>query len=135
MRRCIEMPAMRALAAIVGLSAVLAACSDLYYDRRETVLFGADDAVASNIAVQTIDPWPPGSANRRAPANGERVAAAIKRYRTGRVFTPIGNNTSTSYAQQQQLQQQMTQDPPPATNSGSGSGGGGISTGNGAQVK
>jgi hypothetical protein len=126
---------MRALAAIVGLSAILAACSDLYYDRRETVLFGADDAVASNIAVQTIDPWPPGSANRRAPANGERVAAAIKRYRTGRVFTPIGNNTSTSYAQQQQLQQQMTQDPPPATNSGSGSGGGGISTGNGAQVK
>jgi hypothetical protein len=123
----------RTVAAVIGFGVVLAGCSDIYYDRRETILFGADDAVASNIAVQTIDPWPPGSADRRAPANGERVAAAIKRYRTGRVFTPIGNNTSTSYQQQQQLQQQMAQDPQSSTASGSGSGA--LSTGNGVQVK
>jgi hypothetical protein len=135
MRRCSEIAAMRTLALVVGLGMLLAACSDLYYDRRETILFGADDAVASNNAVQTIDPWPPHSAERRAPANGERVAAAIKRYRTGRVFTPVGNNTSTSYVQQQQMQQQMAQDPPPPTSSGGGSGAGAISTGNGAQVK
>jgi hypothetical protein len=136
MRRCSEMLALRTVAAVVGLGTILAGCSDIYYDRRETVLFGADDAVASNIAVQTIDPWPPGSANRRAPANGERVAAAIKRYRTGRVFTPIGNGTSTSYTQQQQMQQQMTQDPPAAgAGSGAGASPGAISTGSGAQMK
>ena len=135
MRRSIERLAARPIAAVVGLGTILAGCSDLYYDRRETILFGADDAVASNIAVQTIDPWPPGSADRRAPANGERVAAAIKRYRTGRVFTPIGNSTSTSYQQQQQLQQQMTQDPQPTAASGSGSSSGAFSTGNGSQVK
>jgi hypothetical protein len=129
MRRSIEMLAGRTVAAVVCLGTILAGCSDIYYDRRETILFGADDAVASNIAVQTIDPWPPGSADRRAPANGERVAAAIKRYRAGRVFTPIGNNTSTSYQQQQQLQQQMSQDPQPATSSGSGA----LSTGNGSR--
>jgi hypothetical protein len=135
MRRSSNLVAVRAVAATVGLAVLLAGCSDLYYDRRETILFGADNAVASNIAVQTIDPWPPGSANRRAPANGERVAAAIKRYRTGRVFTPIGSGTSSTYLQQQQLQQQMTQDPPPAASTGTGSGAGVISTGAGAQVK
>jgi hypothetical protein len=137
MRRSSNVPVALAAAATVGLGVILAGCSDLYYDRRETILFGADNAVASNIAVQTIDPWPPGSANRRAPANGERVAAAIRRYRTGRVFTPIGNGTSSTYLQQQQqqLQQQMTQDPPPAASSGAGSGAGGISVGAGTQVK
>jgi hypothetical protein len=135
MRRSSNIVAVRAVAATVVLGVLLAGCSDLYYDRRETILFGADNAVASNMAVQTIDPWPPGSANRRAPANGERVAAAIKRYRTGRVFMPVGNGTSSTYQQQQQLQQQMTQDSPPAASAGTGSGAGGISTGAGAQVK
>ena len=134
MRRSVEMLVVRTIMAMVGLGAFLAGCSDVYYDRRETILFGADDAVASNIAVQTIDPWPPSSIDRRAPANGERVAAAIKRYRTGRVFIPIGNATSSSYQQQQQQQQQMMSlDPPPPTSSGAGAGA--ISTSNGVQVK
>jgi hypothetical protein len=140
MRRCSEIPAMRAVAPTVGLTValgmILAGCSDIYYDRRESILLGADDAVASNIAVQTIDPWPPNSVNRRAPANGERVAAAIKRYRTGRVFIPVGNATSSSYQQQQQQQQQMmSADPPSPTSSGASGGAGAIPTGNGTQVK
>jgi hypothetical protein len=134
MRRSVNMLALRAVAAVVGLGTIVGSCSDMYYDRRETLLFGADDAVASNIAVQTIDPWPPYVYNRRAPANGERVAAAIKRYRTGRVYTPIGNGTSSSYQQQQQMQQ-MSQDPAAAASSGAGAGAGAISTGAGAQVK
>jgi hypothetical protein len=105
MRRSIKLPAAGAIAAALGLGAMLAGCSDIYFDRRETVLFGADNAVAANIAVQTRDPWPPASANRNAPANGERVAAAIWRYRTGRVYTPVGTQTSTTYQQQQQAQQ------------------------------
>ncbi len=99
----------RALIASIAFGSLLAGCSDIYYDRRETILFGADDAVASNNAVQTIDPWPKSSANRDAPANGQRVAAAIARYRTGRVYPPIGNGTSSAaYQQQQQQQQQQT---------------------------
>jgi hypothetical protein len=129
------MLALRTVAAVVALGTIIASCSDMYYDRRETLLFGADDAVASNIAAQTIDPWPPYVSNRRPPANGERVAAAIKRYRTGRAFTPIGNGTSSSYQQQQQLQQQMSQDQPAASGAGAGAGAGAISSATGAQVK
>jgi hypothetical protein len=128
MYRFAERPAMRALAAIIGFGAILGGCSDIYYDRRETVLFGADNAVAANAAVQTIDPWPRASADRHASANGERVAAAIARYRTGRVFIPVGNGTSSSYQQQQQQQQQQPQ-------SQQAPGSGAVSTGNGIPVK
>lgn len=96
-----------AVAAALVLGTMLAGCSDIYFDRRETVLFGADNAVASNIAVQTVDPWPPASANRNIPGNGPRVAAAVERYRTGRVIPPQGNGTSSSYQQQQAQQQQQ----------------------------
>ena len=89
MRRSAEYPAKRALAAIIGLGAIVGGCSDIYYDRRETVLFGADNAVAANNAVQTVDPWPRGSANRNASTNGEVVAAAIERYRTAAILILI----------------------------------------------
>ena len=142
MRRCSEKAAVGAVAPMIGLTlslgVILAGCSDIYYDRRESILLGADDAVASNIAVQTIDPWPPNSVNRRAPVNGERVAAAIKRYRTGRVFIPVGNATSSSYQQQQQQQQQqqmMSADPPSPTSPSASRGAGAVPTGNSTQVK
>jgi hypothetical protein len=138
MHRSIDTQVACVVTTMVGICAVLAGCSDIYFDRRESILFGADDAVASNMAVQTIDPWPSASANRRAPANGERVAAAIKRYRTGRVFIPIGNATSSSYQQQQQ-QQMMSLDSQPATGPGtamsSGTGPGATQTGNSVQLK
>jgi hypothetical protein len=119
MRRSTKVSAVRVVAVLVGFGTLLASCSDIYYDRRETVLFGADNAVATAIAVQTIDPWPPASANRRAPANGERVAAAIARYRAGRVIPPQGNGTSSAYQQQQQQSQQ---------NNGAASGPAGVPT-------
>jgi len=127
MRRSAEYPAKRALAAIIGLGAIVGGCSDIYYDRRETVLFGADNAVAANNAVQIVDPWPPGSANRNASTNGEVVAAAIERYRTGRVFMPMGNGTSSSYQQQQQQQQQQQSQQAPSA--------GAVSAPGGTQVK
>jgi len=125
MHRSNKYSAARAVAAAVGLATILAACSDIYYDRRETVLFGADDAVAANKAVQTVDPWPPGSADRSAPGNGPRVAAAIARYRTGKVYPPQGNGTSASYSQQPQQSQQ----------SGQGQGAGAVSTDAGVPAK
>ena len=123
MRRSAEYPAKRALAAIIGLGAIVGGCSDIYYDRRETVLFGADNAVAANNAVQTVDPWPRGSANRNASTNGQVVAAAIERYRTGRVFIPIGNGTSSSYQQQQQQQGAQQSQQAPSAGAGSASSG------------
>ena len=123
MRRSADRPDKRALAAVIGLGAVVGGCSDIYYDRRETVLLGADNAIATNMAVQAVDPWPPGSSNRNAPTNGQVVAAAIERYRTGRVFIPIGNGTTSSYQQQQQQQGAQQSQQAPSAGAGSASSG------------
>lgn len=87
-------PPVRALAVLT--LTVLAGCSDIYYDRRETIAFGGADALATSQAVQTIDPWPPKSADRYHTTEGAVVATAIQRYRTGRVIKPRGTGTSSS---------------------------------------
>ena len=86
---------MRIIAGTVLLASILAGCSDIYYDRRETVSFAAGNALASAQAVQTVDPWPPASANRNIDGYGIRVAGAIERYRTGRIIQPKGTGTSS----------------------------------------
>jgi hypothetical protein len=93
------------VAGAVLLASLLAGCSDIYYDRRETVSFAAADAVATAQAVQVIDPWPPAASNRNIAYNGPRVAGAIERYRTGRIIEPKGTGTSSGYAYTPQTQQ------------------------------
>ena len=61
MSHCSEPRLVRTVAAITLLG-MLAGCSDLYYDRRETIAFGGPDAVATNNAVQMADPWPASAA-------------------------------------------------------------------------
>ena len=75
----------RVVATAVLLGAALAGCSDIYYDRRETVTFAAANAVAAAQATQTVDPWPPASANRNVPGHGVRVAGAAQGSRRGQV--------------------------------------------------
>ncbi|HKA79173.1 MAG TPA: hypothetical protein VKD43_04030, partial [Xanthobacteraceae bacterium] len=65
--------AVRGLALAMLATTALAGCSDIYFDRRETISLGADDAVASNRAIHTVDPWPPHSGNRNITFNGERI--------------------------------------------------------------
>jgi hypothetical protein len=85
----------RSIAPALLMTAVLGACSDLYYDRRESVSFQAGNAVAANAAVETIDPWPAAAADRRIAGNGQLVHGAMERYRTGKVTPPQGTDTSS----------------------------------------
>lgn len=88
--------------ALVG-SMLLSACSDLYFDRRETIVPSAGDAHASNRVTQMVDPWPASSANKNIAFNGERMQVAVERYRQGRVIPPV-NATTSSVAYQQAAQ-------------------------------
>jgi hypothetical protein len=104
---------------VVVAGAALAGCSDIYFDRRETVAIGAADAVASNAAVQTIDPWPPYVSNQNISMNGERAELAIARYRANRSISPSGSGTSSAgYQQQQQTQQPAASGAPTASSAG-----------------
>ena len=86
----------RPIIAVIVLGAFLAGCAEIYYDRRETVALGADDAVASNRVAQMVDPWPREAANRNYAVNGEKMQGAAERYRTGQIIQPKGAGTSSS---------------------------------------
>ena len=85
-----------ALVVASGIGGLLAGCLDpgLYWDRRETIALGGNDAVAANEATQMVDPWPPGSGNRNIAYNGEKMQTAVERYRTDRVIPPTSATTS-----------------------------------------
>jgi hypothetical protein len=114
MSRCSEGFGRRAIAAVLIVGATLSACSDIYYDRRETIALGADDAVAANKVTQMIDPWPAASGNRYIPGNGDRVAGAVERYRMNKVTPPVGNGTSSAGYAAQQAAAAAASTPPPA---------------------
>jgi hypothetical protein len=78
-------------AAIVAatLGAVLGGCSDVYFDRRDTIVLGGGNAVAADQAMQMNNPWPPQSGNTAIAANGQRMQSAIERYRTNIVTQPV----------------------------------------------
>ena len=91
--------ATKLLAVGVLLSATLGGCSDIYFDRRDTVSLVSGEAMAANRVTHTVDPWSAASGNRNIAYSGEKAAVAAERYRTGRVIPPVNATTSSaSYA-------------------------------------
>jgi len=96
----------KTVAAAVLLGAMLGGCSDIYWDRRDTVSLHSGEAMAANRVTLMIDPWSPASGNRNIAYSGERAAMASERYRTGRIIPPVNATTSSaSYAAAQQQAQ------------------------------
>jgi hypothetical protein len=89
---------LRVLTLSLALATLLAACSE-YLDRRETVSLNGGNALVGNQVTQVVDPWPRASANRNIAFNGDRMQSAIARYRTNKVYQPVGIGTSGAYSQ------------------------------------
>jgi hypothetical protein len=88
----------RTIAAVVVIATAVAGCSEMYFDRRETVSLGAGDAIAANKVTQMVDPWPRYSTNNNIAFNGQRMQAAQDRYNRGRVISPVlPTETSKDY--------------------------------------
>jgi hypothetical protein len=93
MRKPLQAIAMTGLFAIAPfMSCHGARAGDLVYEfgepylqRNEGITAGAGDAKDVNAVTHVIDPWPRYVANRRIPANGERMTGAIDRYRRGQL--------------------------------------------------
>lgn len=85
----------------LAASCALSGCSDIYFDRRETIVPSAGNAMAVNQITMMVDPWPPHSANRNIAFNGERMSGAVERYRTRNVIRPMNPLTSDSGSQPQ----------------------------------
>ena len=86
---------------MVAAATALAGCSDIYFDRRESISLAAGDDTYSNQVTHMVDPWPANSANRNISYNGEKMAGAVERYRTNKVTPPQGATTSSAGYQAQ----------------------------------
>jgi hypothetical protein len=88
---------------IGSLGTMLGGCSDIYFDRRDTVALGADDHIATDRVAQMVDPWPPYVGKRQIAFDGQRMQSAVERYRNNRVVPPVNVTTSsTAYQQAEQ---------------------------------
>ena len=108
------------VAAFLGV--VLAGCSDIYVDRRETIAPLTGDAVAANRVTQMIDPWSKASANNNIVYSGEKMQSASERYRMGKVIRPVNATTSSfTAAQAEQAAQTSTYGQAPSATPTTGS--------------
>ncbi len=101
------------LVLVVLAGALLAGCSDVYFDRRETIALSADNAGATDRAEQMIDPWPRDVGQRNIAFNGEKMQTAVERYRTGKALPPV--NVTTSSAAYQAAEQAAAASVAPST--------------------
>jgi len=74
----------------------LTGCSDIYFDRRESIELSTGDSHYGNQVVHMVDPWPAVSANRNISYNGEKMQTAVERYRQNKVTPPSQGNTSSA---------------------------------------
>ncbi|ACL57527.1 hypothetical protein [Methylobacterium nodulans] len=67
------------IAAVLGCT--VGGCnSALYVDMKDTVDSSSGEAVAHNLAMHVIDPWPEHARNTNIGGNGVRTQAAVERY-------------------------------------------------------
>jgi hypothetical protein len=113
--------AIKTVAAAVLLGLSLGGCSDIYFDRRDTISLASGEAMAANRVTEMIDPWPRASGNRNIAYNGEKAATASERYRTGHVIPPTNATTSSvAYSQVQPSPQPMGNNQASSTPNGGG---------------
>jgi hypothetical protein len=68
---------------LILAGASLSACSNIYYERKDSVTFSNGDSVEANKALQVADPWPKGSQNTNIPMDPVKAAQAMYKYRCG----------------------------------------------------
>ena len=89
----------RAVGLLSGLGLCLTAlgvtgCEE-YRARRDLIVVESGEAVAHNIAVQTIDPWPVESRDTRIDIDGERILIGTERYKANKSIPPKGLSTQS----------------------------------------
>jgi hypothetical protein len=81
---------------MIAVCTALTGCSDIYFDRRDTIELSAGDALKTNLVTHMVDPWPASSANRNIAFNGQKMQSAVERYRRNKVTPPVSGMTSSS---------------------------------------
>jgi hypothetical protein len=72
----------------------VAGCDD-YRARRDSIALQEGNAVAHNIAVQTVDPWSPAVRDNRIDIDGSRALIGVERYKNNMSIPPKGLATQS----------------------------------------
>lgn len=79
----------------IGLCVAVLVSSGCRHDSIDRLTLDAGDAIATNKAVHTIDPWPPRAFRRHQTTNGKRIADAYESYQAKPPVPTAGAPTST----------------------------------------
>jgi hypothetical protein len=63
---------------------------------RDSITIHHGNSVAHNIAVQTIDPWPPHATKSRIDVDGQRLMIGMERYKANKSLPPRGTSTESN---------------------------------------
>src|SRR5262245_46444740 len=63
---------------------------------RDSITIHQGNSVAHNIAVQTIDPWPPHANKSRIDVDGQRLMVGMERYKANKSLPPSGTSTQST---------------------------------------
>lgn len=66
-----------------------------YLARRDTITLGAGDAMYTNRAIHTIDPWPRYARDTKLEFDGQRMSLGITRYQENKSIEPVGLTTQS----------------------------------------
>ena len=66
-----------------------------YLARRDTIAPGAGDAMYTNRAIHTIDPWPRYARDTKLEFDGQRMSLGITRYQENKSIEPVGLTTQS----------------------------------------
>jgi hypothetical protein len=67
-----------------------------YGGPRDSITIHLGNSVANNIAVQTIDPWPPYAVKSRIDVDGQRLMIGMDRYKANRSLPPRSLSTQSN---------------------------------------
>ncbi len=87
---------------VLGRSSLILACGLLggcfdesHYTHSDFISHVAGDAIATNAATHTVNPWPKEAKNPNVDVDGKRLQAAVERYKDNRSIPPHGLNTTS----------------------------------------
>ncbi len=83
---------------IILSAALLSGCAD-YMSHRDTVTFGAGNAMEANMAIHTVRPFPRQAYNTQINRDGPSAVNAQTRYLTPGDPEVVGSNASAAAAQ------------------------------------
>ncbi len=73
---------------VLAIAGNLSGCAD-YFNHRDTITFGAGNAMEANKGIHTVDPFPRSARNTQISTDGKVINGVIRDYQAGSSQPPV----------------------------------------------